>query len=98
MVVATAEEALAAWGAYDQDDPFPAFAGVRELGTVHLVTLTDGHSAWLVSGHEEARAAPKDPRLSKDAVPATELHWGHGDGLVLRGLSELPVIPGPAQN
>src|SRR4051812_18188412 len=30
------------------------------------------------------------------AVPADELHWGHGDGLVLRGLSELPVIPGPA--
>jgi cytochrome P450 len=24
------------------------------------------------------------------------LHWGHGDGLVLRGLSALPVIPGPA--
>jgi cytochrome P450 len=29
------------------------------------------------------------------AVPAAALHWGHGDGLVLRGLSELPVIPGP---
>ena len=29
------------------------------------------------------------------AVPATELHWAHGDGLVLRGLSELPIIPGP---
>ena len=29
------------------------------------------------------------------AVPIDELHWGHGDGLVLRGLSELPVIPGP---
>jgi cytochrome P450 len=29
-------------------------------------------------------------------VPINELHWGHGDGLVLRGLSELPVIPGPA--
>jgi cytochrome P450 len=28
------------------------------------------------------------------AVPLSELHWGHGDGLVLRGLSELPVIPG----
>jgi cytochrome P450 len=26
-----------------------------------------------------------------------DLHWGHGDGLVLRGLSELPVIPGPAR-
>ena len=30
------------------------------------------------------------------AVPPGELHWGHGDGLVLRGLTELPVIPGPA--
>lgn len=28
------------------------------------------------------------------AVPADTLHWGHGDGLVLRGLTELPVIPG----
>ena len=32
------------------------------------------------------------------AVPVDELHWGHGDGLVLRGLSELPVIPGPARS
>jgi cytochrome P450 len=30
------------------------------------------------------------------AVPVEDLHWGHGDGLVLRGLSALPVIPGPA--
>jgi len=30
------------------------------------------------------------------AVPSEELHWGHGDGLVLRGLSELPIVPGPA--
>ena len=30
------------------------------------------------------------------AVPSDELHWGHGDGLVLRGLTELPVIPGPS--
>ena len=29
------------------------------------------------------------------AVPAEELHWAHGDGLVLRGLTELPVFPGP---
>jgi len=36
------------------------------------------------------------PELSL-AVPSEELHWGHGDGLVLRGLSELPVIPGPAR-
>ncbi len=30
------------------------------------------------------------------AAPSSDLHWEHGDGLVLRGLSELPVIPGPA--
>jgi cytochrome P450 len=30
------------------------------------------------------------------AVRSEDLHWDHGDGLVLRGLSELPVIPGPA--
>jgi cytochrome P450 len=32
------------------------------------------------------------------AVPADQLHWGHGDGLVLRGLSELPVTPGPSRD
>lgn len=31
------------------------------------------------------------PRLGL-AVPREELRWGHGDGLVLRGLSELPVL------
>lgn len=30
------------------------------------------------------------------AVADEELHWGHGDGLVLRGLSELPVIAVPS--
>jgi hypothetical protein len=32
------------------------------------------------------------------AVDPSQLRWGHGDGLVLRGLTELPVIlelPGP---
>jgi cytochrome P450 len=30
------------------------------------------------------------------AVADHELRWGHGDGLVLRGLTELPVVPGPS--
>jgi hypothetical protein len=29
------------------------------------------------------------------AVPRPALRWGHGDGLVLRGLTELPVILRP---
>jgi hypothetical protein len=30
------------------------------------------------------------------AIPPESLHWSHGDGLVLRGLAQLPVRPGPA--
>jgi cytochrome P450 len=30
------------------------------------------------------------------AVPRSALRWGHGDGLVLRGLSELPVTLSPS--
>ena len=85
-MVATVEEALAAWGAYDQDDPFPLFASVRELGAVHSVTLADGHGAWLVCGHEQARVALKDPRLSKDMHAA----MAADSGVVSEGL------PGPA--
>ncbi|MBM2622061.1 cytochrome P450 [Actinoplanes sp. LDG1-06] len=29
------------------------------------------------------------------AVDPADLHWNHGDGLVLRGLTELPVLLGP---
>ena len=29
------------------------------------------------------------------AVSPDDLHWGHGDGLVLRGLSALPLVLGP---
>ena len=30
------------------------------------------------------------------AVDPSQLRWGHGDGLVLRGLTELPVVLGPS--
>ncbi len=62
----TIAEELSAWGSYDRDDPFPLFARVRDLGPVHAVTLADGHDAYLVVAHAEARAALNDPRLSKD--------------------------------
>ncbi len=64
------DQALASWGAYDRDDPFPLFAAVRRLGAVHPVTLADGHDAWLVVRHAEARTALNDPRLSKDMQAA----------------------------
>ena len=66
----TTEQALAAWGGYDRDDPFPLFAEVRDRGAVHEVTLADGHEAWLVVAYDEARAALNDPRFSKDMQAA----------------------------
>jgi len=81
----TITEALAVWGSYDLDDPFPLFAEVRDLGSVHAVTLADGHGAWLVVGYEEARAALNDSRLSKDMHAALAT----GSGVVAEGL------PGP---
>jgi cytochrome P450 len=82
----TTNEALTSWGAYDRDDPFPLFAAVRELGSVHAVTLADGHDAWLVARYEEARAALNDARFSKDMHAALAL----GSDVVAEGL------PGPA--
>ena len=80
------DSALAAWGAHDRDDPFPLLAQLRELGAVHEVTLADGHDAWLVVRHAEARALLNDPRLSKDMQAAFAL----GGNVVAEGL------PGPA--
>ena len=82
----TITEALASWGSYDLDDPFPLFAEVRDLGPVHAVTLADGHDAWLVVRYEEALAALNDPRLSKDMHAALAT----GSAVVAEGL------PGPA--
>ena len=82
----TPTEALAAWGAYDRDDPFPLFAAVRQLGPVHPVTLADGHDAYLVVGYDEARVALNDSRLSKDMHAALAT----GEGVVAEGL------PGPS--
>ena len=80
----TVTEALAAWGAYDLDDPFPVFEQVRQLGPVHPVTLADGHDAWLVVRYEEARAALNDQRLSKDMHAALAT----GSAVVAEGLPD----------
>ena len=80
------DEAARAWGAHDQEDPFPLFAALRERGAVHPVTLADGHEAWVVVRHDEARAALNDRRLSKDMQAAL----ADDPAVVAEGL------PGPA--
>ncbi len=78
--------ALRAWGGHNRDDPFALFAEVRERGAVHLVTLVDGHDAWLVVRRDQARAALNDPRLSKDMHAA----------LVANAAVVSEGLPGPA--
>jgi len=78
--------ALDAWGAYNLDDPYPLFAQVHADGPVHEVTLADGHRAWLIVGHEEAKAALTHPALSKDMHAAL----ARDGAVVAEGL------PGPA--
>ena len=78
--------ALDSWGDFDRDDPFPLFAQVRSAAPVHEVRLADGHPAWLVVGHEQAKAALNDPRLSKDMHAAL----ARSGEVVAEGL------PGPA--
>jgi cytochrome P450 len=81
----TIEQSLAAWGEV-RDNPFPLFAEVRRRGPAHKVTLADGHEAWLIVGHDEAKAALNDPRISKDMHAALE----QSAGVAAEGL------PGPA--
>lgn len=63
------------WGTWDdavRDDPFPMFADARRRCPVQHVRLPDGHDAWVVLGHSEARLALGDERLSKNMVAALE--------------------------
>ena len=45
---------------------------MRTKCPVHHVRLADGHDAWLVVGHDAARQALRDPRLSKDMLAALD--------------------------
>ena len=82
-------DASISWGGWEpavRDDPFPLFADMQAEGPAHQVRLADGHEAWLVLGHDAARQALGDARLSKDMIAALA---GDRD-VVAEGL------PGPA--
>jgi cytochrome P450 len=76
------------WGAWPdnvRDNPFPTFAEARTRCPVQHVRLPDGHSAWVVLGHDAARQALSDERLSKNMIAAL----GQDPEVVAEGL------PGP---
>jgi len=82
----TQNDPVAIWNARDRDNPYPAFAALRETGAVHRVVLDDGVEAWVVVRHEEAKAALGDAGLSKDMHAALRA----SGNVVSEGL------PGPA--
>ncbi|REK86041.1 cytochrome P450 [Streptomyces inhibens] len=53
------------------DDPYAAYAALREAGPVHRITGADGQPAWLVTRYDDVRRALADPRLSLDKRHAT---------------------------
>ncbi|UNS99653.1 cytochrome P450 [Streptomyces tubbatahanensis] len=57
---------LAALGEEFVRDPYPFYAALRERGPVHRVRIPEGALAWMVVGHDAARAALADDRLSKN--------------------------------
>jgi cytochrome P450 len=50
------------------EDPYTAYAELRERGPVHPIDFPRGATAFLVVDHEHGRAALADPRLSKDTA------------------------------
>ncbi|MEV4740132.1 cytochrome P450 [Streptomyces sp. NPDC049555] len=71
-------------------DRHPLYAHLRAQGPVHRVRTPDERDAWLVVGHEEARAALADPRLSCDLRHSPD--WS-GDGGYAIGVNMLQTDP-----
>ncbi|MET0909885.1 MAG: cytochrome P450, partial [Ilumatobacteraceae bacterium] len=71
-------------------------SGVRHLAFGHGIHHCLGAPLARLEGYIALGTLLRRFPQLRLAVADDELRWGHGDGLVLRGLSELPVIPGPA--
>jgi len=50
------------------DDPYPAYAWLREHAPVHKTRLPNGVEAYLVTRYDDVRSVLADPRLSKNAA------------------------------
>ncbi len=97
------EQVLVCLGAANRDpDRFPA-PGVLDIGRRDGPNLGFGHGIHYCLGAPLARLEAKvafETLLSRYpglrlAIGRDTLAWAHGDGLVLRGLTSLPVVLGP---
>ena len=71
-----------------------ARSGVRHLGFGHGIHFCLGAPLARLEGRLALGGLVDRFPQMRLAVPAGQLHWAHGDGLVLRGLTSLPVRPG----
>jgi cytochrome P450 len=71
-------------------------AEVRHLGFGHGIHFCLGAPLARMEGNIAIATLLRRFPALRLAVPVEELRWGHGDGVVLRGLSKLPVVAGPA--
>lgn len=83
-------EELAAWTDDFAIDPYPALRALRERGPVHHVRFPTGDIAWMIVGHEEARAALADARMRHDVRYSAEYD---SDGLYSIGRNMLQTDP-----
>jgi cytochrome P450 len=99
-VIPAGVQVLVSLAAAGRDPDRNADAEAFDIGRTGAAHLAFGHGVHHCLGARLARLEAeiaftallaRYPRL-RLAVPPEELRWGHGDGLVLRGLSELPVL------
>lgn len=60
------------------ENPYPAYAKLRESEPVFKTRFPDGQQGWLVTGYDEAVEALKEPRFIKDF---SKLYGGSMDGM-----------------
>jgi len=99
-VIPAGVQVLVSLAAAGRDPERNADAETFDIGRTGAAHLAFGHGIHHCLGARLARLEAeiaftallaRYPGL-RLAVPPEELRWGHGDGLVLRGLSELPVL------
>ncbi|MDI3387637.1 cytochrome P450 [Streptomyces sp. B-S-A8] len=83
-------EELAAWTGDFAADPYSAFRALRARGPVRHVRFPTGETAWMILGHEQARAALADPRMRHDVRHSAEYD---SDGLYSVGRNMLQTDP-----
>ncbi|MFI1801568.1 cytochrome P450 [Streptomyces sp. NPDC020379] len=76
-------EDLSALGQGFVDNPYPIYERMRARGPVHRVRSDASGEFWIIVGHEEARAALTDPRLSNDIRHSTSWEDDGGNSVGL---------------